>query len=190
MTLAALISSYGYLAIAVGTFFEGETILVLGGFAAHRGYLALPWVLVWAFVGTFFGDQLYFYLGRLKGRAFVERRPAWRKRAAKVFRLLERHQVLLILGFRFVYGIRTVTPFVLGASRVPVLLYLVLNAIGAAAWTLAVGLLGYLFGAAFQALLGDIRRYEIYAFIGLAAAGLVVWGIYLLRKRCESRGNR
>jgi membrane protein DedA with SNARE-associated domain len=37
MGLESLINTYGYLAILVGTLLEGETILVLGGFAAHRG---------------------------------------------------------------------------------------------------------------------------------------------------------
>ncbi|MBK5101143.1 MAG: hypothetical protein JJE15_09160 [Desulfobacteraceae bacterium] len=44
MTLESLIDTYGYLAILVGTFFEGETILILGGLAAYREYLGLPWV--------------------------------------------------------------------------------------------------------------------------------------------------
>jgi membrane protein DedA with SNARE-associated domain len=39
MTLESILDPYGYLAVLVGTFLEGETILVLGGFAAHRGYL-------------------------------------------------------------------------------------------------------------------------------------------------------
>jgi membrane protein DedA with SNARE-associated domain len=34
-----LVTDFGYIAIVVGTFLEGETILVLGGFLAHRGYL-------------------------------------------------------------------------------------------------------------------------------------------------------
>lgn len=31
------------LAVFLGTFIEGEIVLVLGGIAAHRGYLDLPW---------------------------------------------------------------------------------------------------------------------------------------------------
>jgi len=48
MSLEELISTYGYAAIGIGTFLEGETILILVGFAAHRGYLELPWVIVFA----------------------------------------------------------------------------------------------------------------------------------------------
>jgi membrane protein DedA with SNARE-associated domain len=45
------ISAYGYYAVEAGTFFEGETVLVLAGFAAHRGYLELPLVIACAFAG-------------------------------------------------------------------------------------------------------------------------------------------
>lgn len=63
MTLDQLIDTYGYWAILVGTLLEGETILLLGGFAAYQGYLALPWVILAAFIGAFCGDQLFFFLG-------------------------------------------------------------------------------------------------------------------------------
>ena len=39
LSLAELLDTYGYLALVVGTFLEGETVVVLAGFAAHRGYL-------------------------------------------------------------------------------------------------------------------------------------------------------
>ena len=36
MSLAALLEHYGYLAVFAGTFVEGESMLLLGGYAAHR----------------------------------------------------------------------------------------------------------------------------------------------------------
>ena len=63
MTIEYLIQTYGYVAILVGTFLEGETVLVLGGLAAHQGYLQLPGVMLAAFAGTLIGDQLFFFLG-------------------------------------------------------------------------------------------------------------------------------
>ena len=58
--MESLIENYGYLAILIGTLLEGGTILVLGGFTAHQGYLALPWVILAAFAGSLCGDQLFF----------------------------------------------------------------------------------------------------------------------------------
>ena len=62
--LESLIDTYGYIAIFIGTLLEGETVLVLGGFAAFRGYLSLPYVILTAFIGSMLGDQFFFYLGR------------------------------------------------------------------------------------------------------------------------------
>jgi membrane protein DedA with SNARE-associated domain len=175
MSLAELISTYGYAAIGIGTFLEGETILILGGLAAHRGYLELPWVIVCAFLGTLFGDQLFFYLGRIKGKEFLEKRPHWKIKSDKVFTLLDRHQVWVILGFRFLYGLRTVTPFIIGASRVSPLRFLILNIIGAAIWASVVGTLGYLLGNTVELLMGNIKKYELLLFAILAGVGVSIW---------------
>jgi len=75
MTLESIVDTYGYVAVLLGTFLEGETILVLGGFAAHRGYLALPGVILAAFIGSLCGDQLFFFLGRRHSQAVLARRP-------------------------------------------------------------------------------------------------------------------
>ena len=183
MTLEAIISTYGYVAIAIGTFLEGETILILGGLAAHRGYLELHWVIGCAFLGTLFGDQLYFFIGRLKGKALLDKRPGWKSKSEKVFTLLDRHQVLLILGFRFLYGFRTVTPFLVGISGISPYKFLILNIIGAGVWAIAIGVLGYLFGHSLEILLGDLKRYELLIFTVLAVMGLVVWGYHWRKNR-------
>ncbi|MBY8036489.1 DedA family protein [Vibrio fluvialis] len=183
MSLEQLIADYGYLAIAVGTFFEGETILVLGGFAAHRSYLELPWVIACAFAGTLFGDQLYYYIGRIKGKQALAKRPHWEEKSRRVFELLDKHQILLILGFRFLYGLRTVTPFLIGASKVPPLSFLIFNVIGAAFWAITVGVLGYLFGNTLEIIIGDIKHYEMQAFALIAFGGVVAWLLRHRRKR-------
>ena len=99
--LETLLNTYGYPVLLVGTFFEGETIPVLGGVAAHMGYLSLGWVIVCGFLGTLFGDQLFFYLGRRHASRILAGRPELGARAERVHRILERHPILLIPGFRF-----------------------------------------------------------------------------------------
>ena len=48
INLEPLVSTYGYPALLVGTFLEGETILVIAGFLAHRGYCRrFPGNLLW-----------------------------------------------------------------------------------------------------------------------------------------------
>lgn len=184
MTLQELISVYGYAAIAVGTFFEGEMVLVLGGLAAHRGLLDLFWVVACAFVGTLLGDQLYFYIGRFKGQKMLNKRPNWKARAEKVFSIMDKHETLLVLGYRFLYGLRTVTPFALGISGITPLRFLILNAIGALAWAILVGVVSYVFGRAIEVIISDIQRYQMWLFVGLGMLAATAWSVrMLLRKR-------
>jgi len=183
MTLESLINTYGYGAILIGTFLEGETILVLGAFAAHRGYLALPWVLVAAFIGSLCGDQLFFFLGRWHSQTFLAKHPSWKVRVDKAQRLLERFQRPLILVFRFLYGLRTVAPFVIGMSRVPIAQFVLLNTAGALVWAIVVGAGGYLFGTTLEILIGDIKRYETAILGAIAAIGVLIWTIHIYIRR-------
>lgn len=176
MDLQQLIIDYGYIALFIGTFLEGETILVIAGFLAHSGYLDLHLAILSAFLGTFAGDQTFFYLGRWKGIAFLEKRPLWHSKTDKVFEMLHKHQIKVVLGFRFLYGVRNVTPFVIGASRMHPLKFFSLNFLGAMIWAISFGYMGYTFGDLAEAILGRIQQYEMYILGGLLViAGLLFW---------------
>ncbi len=189
-TLTELIRNYGYLAILIGTFLEGETILILGGFAAHMGFLELPWVIASAIAGSFSGDQLYFYIGRHFGPRIIAKRLSWQEGAAKVYRHLHRHQNLLILSFRFFYGFRNVTPFAVGAAHVSRTRFFALNLIGAIVWAFSFAYAGYLFGEAFRLFLDDFKRYELFVLLALVLAGLVIWLLTLIRHRRRALAHK
>lgn len=184
MSLEELVSSYGYWAIGVGTFLEGETILILGGFSAHRGFLELPWVIVCAFLGSFFGSQLYFHIGRTSGEKWLNKRPHWKARSEKVLSMLDKHQIWLILGYQFLYGVRSVTPFLIGAAKISPLRFFLLSMVGTFVWAVVVANLGYFFGFAIESIIGDIKRFELRIFGILAGIGLCYWlGHLIARKR-------
>jgi membrane protein DedA with SNARE-associated domain len=174
----SLLKTYGYWAILIGTFAEGETILILGGFAAHLGYLTLPWVILAAFVGGFCGDQLFFYLGRTHSQWLLARRPLWKERVNKAQRLLERFQTPVILGFRFIYGTRAVVPFVIGMGSVPIRKFIFLNTISALVWASVVGMGGYIFGNILEIIVGDIKRYERFIIAAIAVIGIALWTVH------------
>lgn len=189
MTFEYLISNYGYVALIIGTFLEGESILIVAGFAVHLGYLKLQWVMLSAFAGSVAGDQFYFFLGRVKGEAFLQRRPRWETKVKKVWKLLDRYRTLLVVGFRFVYGLRTVTPFAIGLSNIRTSRFIILNMIGGIAWSVVVALLGYFFGAAAKAVEVDIRKYAHWIIAGMLLAAAGVWIIYFLHKRKKDRAE-
>jgi len=182
-TLEELIRSYGYLAVVVGTFLEGETVLVLAGIAAHLGYLQLPLVVLAAFMGAFSGDLLYFFLGRRHGPAILRKHPHWHTRIDKLQKLLARFHSLVILMSRFLYGLRMVAPFALGMGHVPPGKYLLLDATSVLVWTVAVAGGGYLFGNVLEIFIGNLKRYELGIMAAIATAGLLIWVIYYRRAK-------
>jgi len=174
-----LLATYGYPFLFAGTFLEGETPLVIASFMAHRGYLSLPIVVLVAFAGSFSADQLFFHLGQTQGMKFLSKRPTWQPKVARINDLLERHGLPLVIGFRFLYGLRTAAPFAIGMSGFPRGRFLVLNAIGATLWAIVLSALGYSLGNVMSLFLEDVRRYEIPVLIGMllasTIAGLVYW---------------
>ena len=178
--LEALIVRWGYLAVVLGTFFEGETVLVAAGALAHRGYLSLPLVMLCAFLGSVAGDQLWFQLGHRYGQPFLDRRPEWKKRAAAVQRHLLRFGDFFVLGFRFLVGVRTVTPVLLGASGFSRARFAWLNALGGALWSAAVGGVGYALGAALAKILARAAHAEelLGAALGLVLLVAATWKLW------------
>lgn len=188
--LRTLIEQYGYLAILVGTFFEGEMVLVLGGLAAKLGYLELHWVMLSAFAGTVCGDQMYFFIGRRYGARLLRGHPHWQLRAAWITRHLERHQVPLILGFRYLYGIRTLVPLVMGMSAISTPRFMLLHIMGAALWAIGVGFIGYAFGNVAEVVLGELDELEPYLIGLVILISVTAWLYYGYRRRRLLRRDR
>jgi membrane protein DedA with SNARE-associated domain len=179
--LEYFVSTYGYLAILLGTFIEGETILVVGGFAAHLGYLQLPYVMASAFLGSFMGDQFFFIIGRLKGQVLLSKFRRVQKRVDKIHVFLHRYNDLIMVGFRFVYGIRVLTPVVLGMNhKVKAGRFFIFNALGALVWSVVISAGGYLFGEALQMILKDFRKYQFAIMLGMMIMGFLGWLLHRL----------
>jgi membrane protein DedA with SNARE-associated domain len=173
-----LIREYGYWAIVLVNMFEGETIVLLAGAAAHFGYLELPWVLASGLAGCVAGDQLWYFVGRWWGPRIIALRRSWQERAERIHHHLRCHQNLLIFTFRFYYGLRAVIPFAIGSARVPKLRFFVLNFASAVLWTLVFAFAGYFLGDATERLVAE-RRYGPYA-IGVTV--LLVLAVLLLMR--------
>ena len=185
--LQQLIESYGYLALFIGTFLEGETIVIIAGIAAAEELLKLHWIILFAFLGTVAGDQLYFFIGRYKRDWILAKIPRWKPGIERVLGLVERHSIWLLLTFRFMYGVRNFTSFAVGMSRIRIWVFLLLNAIGAAIWAVCFALGGYLFGQALVSLVKDIKKYEKEVLALLCAVALAVWLYRLWRGRKAAR---
>lgn len=170
ITASQFLTEYGYLALFVGSLLEGETFLLLAGFAAHRGYLSYPMVVLVGFLGGTLGDLISFTVGRRWGQGILVRFPRMTRRVEQVNGLVERYHSVVIVMVRFMYGLRVAGPVVIGMSGVRVGRFVLFNALGAAIWAVLVSGAGYWSGNAVDALFKDFRRYEHWA---MMMAGVV-----------------
>lgn len=187
MDLASLIQQYGYMAVFVGSVLEGETLLVLAGLAARRGYLSLQWVVVVAATGAFIGDQMCFFAGRRLGPRILTRWPRLEASIARTDALLARYGAFVVVGLRFTYGLRLGGVLAIGMSRMSWARFASLNLIGALLWAPIVAGAGYLLGNAVEPLLEDGRYGEYFMFATVIFVGVVVWLLGRGRARRHSK---
>lgn len=182
-----LLASYGYYAILIITFLEGESIVILAGIASYQGLMDVWLVFACALFGSFCGDQFYFTIGRRYGPALLQRWPTLQDKTEWAFRLVRKHETLFILSFRFIYGVRNVSPFVIAMSGVPRLRFMALNFVAATIWALAFTFGGYFFGRALEHFLGD---HQSKVLIGLAVIAVGVWLFTYIRRKRRDRAAK
>ncbi len=171
------ITAYGYWVVLLGTILEGETIVLIAGYLAHQTYLSLPVVIGMAATGAIIGDHAYFLLGKWKGEQFLQRHPGWRRRGARVLARLEQHQIKVMLGFRYLYGLRTITPFMMGMTGVSLLRFSLFNVSGSVVWAVVISVLGYAFGRGVATVFERAHRYEAWI-LGLMIGGACLLWLY------------
>ena len=173
ISLEQIIGNYGLTGLFLGAAVEGETVVVLGGMMVHRGVLPFLPAIVAAAIGSFAADQLFFFLGRaFRHRPFVkrqQRKPAF----VKALATFEKHPLLFVFAFRFVYGFRTVSPVAVGTTSLAARTFLMINALAAAVWATVFVSLGYSFGAAIGKMVGRLPRLEL-LFLGVAVIAMVI----------------
>lgn len=172
---AHMIARYGYVAILAGTMLEGETIVLAAGYLAHQGYLSVPWIIIFAIIGSSISDQGLFFLSRIKGTSLLSRFP---KIAAKVRALSEKMRskpfalTAFALFFRFFYGLRNIAPIFLGMTSLATSRFVILNALGAILWSTTFTCLGYTFSRLLNAFMGTVAKVEMYGLLLLICGSM------------------
>lgn len=135
-----------YLITFIWTALEGETFVIFAGLAAQRGLLDIRLLFLCAALGSMFGDQIFFFIGRHFGRRIVRRYPSLQPKLEKVFATLEKYSTSFILSYRFMYGVRNISALAIGMSKLTWKRFFVLNGIASFLWSFIFCGGGYLFG--------------------------------------------
>ncbi len=170
----------------VGAGVEGEAVVITGGVLAHRGLLPLVGAMAATAIGSFTADQLLFFIGRrFRDSGWVRKLHA-RPGFARAVDLIERYPRGFIFAFRFIYGLRTISPIAIGTTRVEIRTYLFVNGLSAIFWGVTFTSIGYLFGHALEALLGKLLTTTHIA-IAIGAIVITALLIWLLRRWRDAR---
>jgi membrane protein DedA with SNARE-associated domain len=172
MHLTDLLHHYGYLTVFIAGLFEGETVLMLGAYGVHEGYLKLVPLIACGAAAAFITDQFYFFLARRRGAQLLADRPKLRAQVERVTDFVNRHPVATIFAMRFAWGLRIVLPATLGLGRMPGWLYSVLNAVAVVVWSTVVVLFGVRLTAWVHASIGHLRPYEYPLIVGALTLAL------------------
>ena len=193
MSIETLVAQYGLIALFAGAGLEGETVVVTGGVLAHRDLVPLWGAAAAAAGGSFMADQIFFALGRRYRDHPRVRRVMARPAFARALSTLERHPVGFILAFRFLYGLRTVSPIAIGTSQLPFGRFAALNAVAAIAWASLFTGLGYAFGEGIEELAGRFTPHLptlLGVAAGVAAIALILRLILIRRAAGRSDTER
>ncbi|MBO0737263.1 MAG: DedA family protein [Alphaproteobacteria bacterium] len=191
MEINRLIAEHGvyfYLTAFIWTFLEGETFVLFAAFAAAQGLLNPVLLLAVTLLGSFSGDQTYFWIGRSFGLRLLNRFPRWRYGVASALYWLERYNTGFILSFRFIYGVRNFSSFAMGMSAVCWKRFLTLNFLAACIWAGGFVAVGYFLGHAFRRVLGDlVRSFSLVMLAVFIVFALAVWLVHRIQKRRQLR---
>ncbi len=163
-------------------------MVLTGGVLAARGVFPLWAAMLAAACGSAMVDQFWFRAARsLSHKPWIVRqttRPAF----IRALHFLERHPRTFILAFRFIYGMRTVSPIAIGMSAIPTRLFVLLNLIAAAIWAVLITGIGYRFGGDAIAVVRRISGMGLWAVAGIGMA--LIAGAWLLRRARSAQADK
>lgn len=162
---------------------EGEVALLTAGFLCQKGLMSLKLVILTAFLGTMFTEQCLYFVGRVYGSKLLEKYPKIAKKSEKVLEFLRKYNSAFIFGSRFVYGIRNISPMVIGIAGIPPLKFSTLNIPAAFIWAVLVACVGFFCAGVLDSAKEGMQYFEIGALVLL----LFALGYFIYNKTLKKR---
>jgi membrane protein DedA with SNARE-associated domain len=129
-----LLPKYGYLAILLAAFWEGEIVLIAAGTLCGRGYLNWKWTILFAAIGGSAGDQMYFYAAHERAARLIKKSKRLNKWYPKISGFVLRHSTIGVLCSRFAAGFRISIPLVCATAGMPARKYSALSLTSGFLW--------------------------------------------------------
>ena len=188
------ITQYGYLGLYVillvsilGLPIPDEFLLTFVGFMSFSGQLDPVLAIISSATGSMTGITIAYFMGRFFEEKVLAhlKKHAGSERLKKVLSWYHKHGCKLLAVGYFIPGVRHLSGYVAGLSRLSYRNFAVFAYLGALAWTSLFIVLGRNLGSRWETILPIIHRYSI--LLGVISAVLFL-AFYLLYNRHERLG--
>jgi membrane protein DedA with SNARE-associated domain len=172
--MESFLNQYGYFALLLGTFMEGETAILMASSLIHRGLFNFPFTVLVAFFGSFVSDWIYYLIGRLNGKYFLAKRPKLNAKVKPVTDFFLHHKMQILFSYRFLYGFRILIPIVIGMSGLRPMQYLFYSTVTGLLWATAVSTTGYWIGRLLDLKVQSFEDNILFIILGFGSLGFLI----------------
>ena len=142
---------YGYIILAVYSFGGGMMALAGAGILSALGKMDITTSIVVATAANFLGDTVLFWLAQSNKKEVMKYLRKHRRKIAWTNLLMRRYGWMAVFIQKYIYGVKTLVPIIMGLSRYDFKKFVFLNFFASIVWGLVVGLGSYYFSTAVRA---------------------------------------
>ena len=148
------LATYGYVILGYYSFGGGMLGLIGAGILSSMGKMDITTSIVIATVANFIGDTVLFYLAQTNKKEVQKYLTKHKRKIAWTNLLMRRYGWMVVFLQKYVYGVKTLVPIVMGLTKYDFKRFTLLNIPASILWGLVVGLVSYYFSTAVRSWIG------------------------------------
>lgn len=178
------IQNWGYVALFLYSFGGGFLALVIASAFAYAGDLNIYVCVIVAAIANFVGSQFLFYMAKHNRNFADDILKNHRRKVALVKVLLNKYGMFIIFVQKYIYGVKTLIPLVMGLSFYNSVKFSILNFIASFLWAIVIGYVSFTAGKILLSFSEDIK------YLGLVTVALVFLILLFSFKKSQKRAKR
>ncbi len=147
--IASFIKEYGVIAVFIGTFLEGESILIISGALASQSFLNPLYVWIAASLGAWSGHIVWFVIGKFFGKTSVDKianRYNLSNKVNYIYALISSNKIKTVVLLQYLYGVRMIGALTFGISDIKLQWFSIAEIINCSIWAFVIGSIGFILG--------------------------------------------
>ena len=148
------LATYGYLILGYYSFGGGMLGLIGAGILSSMGKMDITLSITIATVANFVGDTVLFYLAQTNKTEVQKYLTKHKRKIAYTNLLMRRYGWAVVFLQKYVYGVKTLVPIVMGLTKYDFKRFTLLNIPASIVWGLVVGLVSFYFSEVVRGWMG------------------------------------